>query len=266
MRRAPIVVALLALSTGSRAAPEPDVALFDVAVEDERHDRWEAARDKLTILAARRETAGVWFHLGHAAERLGRPCAAIGAFERASRLAGADPSLRSRADARAAQARRATSRLVVRVSPDHATASLDGGALTLDAPACVTPGAHTVDASAPGHQPASRVVTARAGQDEDVTLRLEPAPRPSALPLQPPPARDDTARWVLLGATGALAVASGALWFERARLSSEADSCGAGCDRAARVAASQRTGRAALATGALALVGGGAFVAWTFSL
>lgn len=258
------VAALLASTAVARATPEPDSALFDAAVEDERHDRWEAARDKLTALVARRETAGVRFHLGHAAERLGQPCVAAREFERAARLADADASLRGRAEARAAHARGATTRVVVRVVPDHAAVTLDGARVTPGEAACVTPGAHRVDASAPGHEPTSRSLSAQAGEDATVTLQLVPL-RAQPAPAPPPSPRDDTARWVLLGATGALALASGALWLERARLDRDADACAPGCDRASRAAASGRTGRAAVATGALALVGGGVFVAWTFS-
>lgn len=251
----------------SRAGPDPDVALFDAAVEDEQRDRWQAAREKLTVLVARRETAGVRFHLGHAAERLGEPCVALGEFERALRLADAEPSLRARAEARVAQARAATARVEVVVAPAVATVSIDGVSVSARSSICLTPGPHRVSAEAPGHQPAARLVDAPAGTESSVSLRLSPLgdARARATPAAPPRPRDETARWVLLGASGALAVVSGALWLERASLHRDAESCAPGCDRGAREAAASRTGRAAAATGALALLGGGVFVAWSFA-
>ncbi|MCC6647536.1 MAG: PEGA domain-containing protein [Polyangiaceae bacterium] len=259
-RGAWVALSLLCSAGPSRAAPDPDQALFDAAVEDERRDRWMAARQKLLALVARHETAGVRFHLGHAAERLGHPCLAIGEFERAATLAAADPELRGRAESRAALARAATSRITVATSPASAAVSIDD--VSASGTTCVTPGTHSVRATAPGYLPASRTVEAQAGETARASITLAPSAPPTPVGATTP-ARDDTARWLVLGAAGALAVASGALWLEQQRLLREASRCGAGCDRAAREEAAARTGRGALATGAAALVGGGVFVAWT---
>ena len=252
-------------------APESDdKRLFDAAVDDESAGRWEAARDKLTQLAGKKETAGVRFHLGHAAEKLGDPCAAIVAFDRAVALAGSDASLRERAEKRAAQARAATARISVSPTPSDASSTIDGVAVPARVVRCVAPGLHVVAAHAAGHASQSRTSELAAGAELVVSISLAPLPPATTAP--PPlvpvaePRRDDAPRWLTLGAASLLGVASGALWLEHARLRRDtARACEARCDRASRDQAASRTRTAAIATGLSAVATGGLFVALTLS-
>lgn len=270
MRAARVVAIVACWAAVASAEPtsDDDKRLFDAAVEDESADRWAAARDKLLRVVARRETAGVRFHLGHASEKVGEPCAAIVQFDRAAELAADDAALRVRARKRAELARSATARVRVVTNPDGASVSVDDVTLKR-AGDCLSPGQHRIVAHAAGHTVLQRVVELAPGSETTVTLTLVPDAPPRELtpaPLPPAPPRDDSGRWWVLGAGAVFGVASAALFYEHARLERETSRvCATQCDRASRDRAASRTQTGAISAGAGALIAGGVFVALTVS-
>jgi tetratricopeptide (TPR) repeat protein len=199
-------VAILLLMAGpavASAQPEPaDAAearaLFEAGVERADAGDWEAAAERFRASLARRPSPVVTYNLASALAHSGRPAEAR---ETLDALLD-DPSLDAgvRADARAlraqVQASLGTLRLELRTDAPL-TVRVDGDAVEVTPSVALplSPGAHAVEVTSPGHAPITLEARVEAGTTE--LLRV-PAPRAAG---------DDTALHWGIG----LGVAGGAL-------------------------------------------------------
>jgi tetratricopeptide (TPR) repeat protein len=194
--------------------------LFLAAEKDEDAERWADALEKLERVAAVKLTPGVRYHTALCEEHLGRLVAALDDYKTAAVQARAENArdVLRLVDRRIADATERVPRITIVIVPSipEATVRLDGGSITPGVPALAEPGAHSIDAEAPGRR---RVVTTVTVKERDVTrvdVALEaeaPAPAPpSPPPARPPPAarpdkRESSGNHTLALVAGASAVA-----------------------------------------------------------
>jgi hypothetical protein len=155
--------------------------LFREGAEDADAGRFTEGLEKFKRVAAVKETAAVRFNIARCEESLGKTGAALADFELAAREGGQDAKaadVAKLAVQRADALRPRVPRLTV-VPPPHApdkmSVSLDGGKLasaTLGVGLPIDPGAHEVDATAPGRKPFHAALTLVAGQTARVELVL----------------------------------------------------------------------------------------------
>ncbi|MCL2448822.1 MAG: hypothetical protein FWD17_07745 [Polyangiaceae bacterium] len=190
---------------GDPAAVEPSRAelaaardVFAQAERDEDDGRWQDALDKMRQVALVKTTAGVEYHIALCEEHLGLLVSALADFEQA----------RSRAETEHAkdvqhlvggaldQLAPRVPRLTLHVTPENVATevTIDGNALVgaLGEARPIDPGAHTIEARAPGWQPASLVVTMHEHDARSIEIPLvaepPPAPTPPAGETGAPPA------------------------------------------------------------------------------
>jgi hypothetical protein len=210
------------------SAPELVAAreLFRQGTEEVDAGRYTQALEKFRRVAAVKETANVRFNIARCEESLGMTGTALADFELAEREGKGD-DVATLAHERADAIRPRVPRLRVTAPtplPEGFAVMLDGAKLAiaaLDAPLPVDPGAHAVEASAPGRAPFHASVTLIAGESRDVLIAMgkgaaaTPAataatPAPTEAPSPPPSAPSSRHTWgaVALGAGGALAAGS----------------------------------------------------------
>jgi PEGA domain len=171
--------------------------LFVDAEHDEDGGRWSDALQKLRRVVEVKRTGGVAYHVALCEEHLGQLAAALDDYTAAQGLArdeNAQDVLRL-VGKRITDLAQRVPHVTIRVPADvpDARVTLDGAALpaaVLGTSIPVDPGDHRVEATAPGHSPASRVVTLREHDSTAVYLTLPPLvapPAPPASPSPPPP-------------------------------------------------------------------------------
>ncbi len=193
------------LSSGVARAQEASVELARIeflreAEEAARRGEHARALDLARRGAALRTTPSVAHFLAREYEALARPLEALAQATACSRGAEVDGGLRNRdalLQACGALIERATARVgrvVVRVAdplPPGLSLRVAGVVLPptlLGVPYAVEPGAVSVEAEAPGCEPARRTVTVEAGRVETVDLPLPALPPPvEPLPVAPAP-------------------------------------------------------------------------------
>lgn len=153
--------------TTSATPADPEVAAMVArgrAAFDER--RYGDARVIFEEVVRREPTPQRLYALGMACRNVSRYAQAIAAFERflAEPSASADPALLDEVREQIAAMHRLMGRLSLAVTPDAATAMLDGHALTLPADQfALDPGNHVLDLAAPQHRAEHREFTVESG-------------------------------------------------------------------------------------------------------
>lgn len=158
----------------------------------------------------------VLYNLGQTARELRDHAAALDAFERYLHDGGAKISAARRKEVSAAidDLRRKVGKLKIAISVDGAEVTVDDvpvGVSPLASPVVLNVGRHKLSATSSGHTPAQRVVDIASMEEQTVTLALTPLETTSSKiePPPPPPKRGPhVAAWVMLGTTGAFAVAA----------------------------------------------------------
>jgi hypothetical protein len=201
-----VSLAATCMTRAAVAAPPSDVdlraarQLFADAEKDEDAGHWSDALDKLRHVAGVKLTAGVRYHMALCEEHLGHLANALDDFTAAdsqARADGAGDVLRL-VGTQLVDLGPRVPRLTVHVIPASAPAmvKLDGVAI---APALVgtaillDPGAHSLEAAAPGYVAATTTVTLKERDviSLDLTLGVPPVgalPAPAASAPVPPPA------------------------------------------------------------------------------
>jgi hypothetical protein len=210
------------------AAPSPEAAspaeivaareLFRQGTEDADAGRYAEGLEKFRRVAAVKETAPVRFNIARCEEALGKTGAALADFELAAREGHEDPKasdVATLAGQRADALRPRVPRLTVVArspAPDGMSVSLDGGKLaSLGVGLPLDPGAHVVDAKAPGSPPFHAEVTLVEGEAKKIEISLSPsAEAPGAEAGASPGASSSqsTWGWVTVAGGGALALGS----------------------------------------------------------
>ena len=195
--------------------------LFREGTEDADAGKFIDGLQKFKRVAAVKETAAVRFNIARCEEALGRTGAALADFELAAREGGQDAKaedVAKLATQRADALRPRVPRLTVvppAPAPEGMGVSLDGGRLasvTLAVGLPVDPGAHVVDATAPGRSPFHAELSLAAGETKRVELLLPPrdpvAPDPRPTEHAERASSQDVWGWGLVGGGGAIAIAS----------------------------------------------------------
>ena len=245
MNRFPIALIALWILVGAasaRAQSSENTALaeqlFNQGRELARANDWAAACPKFEASLRYDATLGTRLNLATCYEKVGRIASAWGHYRDAAELAGriGDTRRRDYALNQAAALEPRLPRLTIRV-PDRRPAKLsvtrDG--VVIDAAAFgtalyVDPGAHAIEASAPGFASVTISVTVAESRAETVAIpQLSPRPEPpaasSARPVAPAPAvrlaAPGSSRWRYAGmaitAGGALALGAGLVVGAKAR-------------------------------------------------
>jgi hypothetical protein len=170
-------------ATGSPSPTQLATAreLFAQGEHDEDEGRWQDALDKMRQVALVKQTAGIEYHIALCEEHLGLLVSALDDFRQAEAEAGVEHAqdvLRLVGGALDALGSRVP-RLSLHVTPEglEATVTLDGHPLEptrLGVARPIDPGPHTIEARAPGRQPASITVTMRERDATSLELPLVP--------------------------------------------------------------------------------------------
>jgi hypothetical protein len=206
------------------SAPEIVAAreLFRQGTEDVDAGRYAAALEKFGRVAAVKETANVRFNIARCEESLGKTGAALADFELAQREAkpgeGEHEDVASLARDHADALRPRVPRLTVTAPvapPAGLTVTLDGAKLAVGAlgvPLPVDPGAHVLDATAPGRAPFHAEVALGERESKTVAIALSAGDPGAGGAAEHDAAGDASSRraWggVTLGVSGALAATS----------------------------------------------------------
>jgi hypothetical protein len=204
--------------------------LFAEAVADQEAKRFEVALAKFRQVAAVKETANVRYRIASCLDALGRQAEALAAYDAVVRLGAQDPASADAVQAsrtRGAQLEASVARLTVVVPPDAPAdtevriddALVDRASLAGSLP--LSPGRHTLRATASGRTPFEAAVQLSAGGRVTITVTLQPveppapvpptpvpAPTPSPTPAPSPSAGVPTGTWIAFGVGGVLAVGS----------------------------------------------------------
>jgi hypothetical protein len=176
--------------------------LFVQAEKEEDAGNWQAALDKLHDVAEIRLTAGIRYHIALCQENLGLLVAALASYQQAENQARQEDArdVMRLVGKQVADLAARVPRLTVHVVPDipDAVVTLDGAPLaaaSLGEPIPVEPGAHELQATAPGRTPAKAIVTMHEHDSTVIDLKFEVArPPATAGPNTPPePMRSSTA-------------------------------------------------------------------------
>ena len=232
-----------------RASPAEVVAareLFRQATEDVDAGRFAEGLEKFKRVAAVRETAAVRFNIARCEEALGKIGAALADFELAA-SEGRDDSktqdVSKLAGEHADSLRPKVPRLTVippAEPPEGLAVSLDGKRLataTMGVGLPIDPGAHVVEATAPGRVTFHVELSLTPGQTKNIDVVLAPGAEAPPLPTTPPPepstptpsSRGSTQRtlgWVAAAAGGAAAIGSGVFMIlERNAVAAQTSDC-----------------------------------------
>jgi hypothetical protein len=204
--------------------------LFTEAVADQDARRFEVALAKFRQVAAVRETANVRYRIASCLDALGRQAEALAAYDAVVRLGAQDPASADAVQAsraRGAQLEASVARLTVVVPPDAPAdteiriddALVDRASTAGSLP--LSPGRHTLRATASGRSPFEAAVQLAAGGRITLAVTLQPvepsgpapprpapAPPPSPMPAPSPSPSVSTGTWIAFGVGGVLAVGS----------------------------------------------------------
>jgi hypothetical protein len=158
--------------------------LFREATVDADAGNFEVALEKFKRVAATKDTASVRFNIAKCEQGLGKLAEALFDFETAERAAQHEKKgdIAKLAKQHAASLRPRVPHLVLVApspTPKDLTVSLDGNKLasaSLGLPLPVDPGAHKVEAAAPGHVPFKREITLKERDEQRVALELAAEP------------------------------------------------------------------------------------------
>ncbi len=167
--------------------------LFVQAEKEEDDGDWQSALEKLHRVAEIRLTAGVRYHMALCQENLGLLATALASYQEAENQARQEEArdvMRLVGKQVAALSARVP-RLSVHVAPDvvGTVVTLDGSPLAADSLGeliPVEPGAHELQATAPGRIPAKAILTMHEHDSTVVELKLD-AVKPAATPGPSPP-------------------------------------------------------------------------------
>lgn len=159
----------------------------------------------------------VLFNLGQTSRELKDYAAALRAFDQYLREGGGKiPSARRKEVTTAVEElRRKVGRVKITTSVDGAEVAVDdvpAGVTPLPEPIVVNAGRRKLSAKASGYAPAQRVVDVASMEESAVSLdltKIDGAPPRIEPPPPPPKAGPPLVAWVMLGTTGALALATG---------------------------------------------------------
>jgi tetratricopeptide (TPR) repeat protein len=187
------VFALLAQAAAAAPAPEDKAKAQGLLTEGtalyEKGD-YTGALEKFHAALAAFPSAKIWFNIGQANRDLGRPVAALEAFERF--LEGVpDASSEDRADAQTsvAELQKRLGQLTIVCEMAGAAIRIDGkdlGPAPVVKPVWAVPGMHQVTATLKGATPALEEVEVSAGGSTTVVLKIG-QPAVAAAPAVPPP-------------------------------------------------------------------------------
>ncbi len=198
--RALRIAASLALCAGFALSPKlgeaqqsPDRsaearALFERGVQLIDEGRFGEAITTLEASERLRPSPAVSYNLGLALRGVGRPQAAIVAFERylAQPSRSATPAELAQVRAIVAELRAALVLLDLRVTPADAMVRIDGAApRVVQATITLDPGAHTIEVAAPTYLSASRAIELSAGSRTTLSIALAPTPSVGTLIVEP---------------------------------------------------------------------------------
>jgi hypothetical protein len=235
MRRLALVLAAALSSSAAPCLAQGDDALagarhlFTEAVADQDAKRFEVALAKFRQVAAVKETANVRYRIASCLDALGRQAEALAAYDAVVRLGAQDPASADAVQAsrtRGAQLEASVARLTVVVPPDAPAdteiriddALVDRASMAGSLP--LSPGRHTLRATASGRTPFEAAVQLSAGGRVTLAVTLQPvepsapvppAPLPASTPApSPTPASSGipTGTWIAFGVGGVLAVGS----------------------------------------------------------
>lgn len=182
---------------GDPSAQELSVArdIFAQAVRDEDAGRWDDALEKLRAVARVRLTAGVRYHVALCEEHMGRLANALDDFTLALDEAGVEKAqdVLRLVGTELADLSPRVPRITVRLVPDTpgATVQVDAEPVArarVGKPIALNPGAHKIEALAPGRRAAVAIVTMRERDATSLELQmpeavLEAPPPPPAPPI-----------------------------------------------------------------------------------
>ena len=214
-------------------AVAPDAKQYEETVQRALHEfaleHWIEAKVLFAQAYALRPNARVLRGLGLACYELRQYVQAIEHFE-AALLNGVQPltpEMTSDVHTFLARAREFVGRVRLEIQPLYAELSIDGEKaprIGADGSYALDPGSHEVSVSAPGYEPQSRSLFAEGGKTTQLSLSLKPEAQPvvlsapAPLPVATPPLiQTDTdepnhvAPWVVVGVSGAVAVAGGVM-------------------------------------------------------
>lgn len=181
MRRAgPIatVLASLLLAAGARAQPRQSVdgpsarELFERGVGHAEAGEWEPALEDFRASLALVERPRTLFNVAVALDHLERGPECVAAIDALLDHEDVDPRDREEAERLRRRWRARLGRLVLRLEPAGARASVDGDPLE-GMEALLAPGTHRLRVEAPGHRPLERDVEIAAGGERRLELALE---------------------------------------------------------------------------------------------
>ena len=252
----------IGMHSGAASAADPAAAeaLFDAGLEAMQAERFDEACPKIAESFRLEARAGTLFTLAECWRKAGKTATALARYQEYLRVyqrMSADEQAKQRG--RQDFARRYEKELEATVprltialaenSPANTTVVRDGielGKPSLGQALPIDPGEHVIEAHAPGHVTLKRSVTLAPGEQQTVTIELEPAATSSAPTTTPdattaPPERDRasgssqrTIGYVALG-VGAVGVVVGAVTgaLVLGKKSEIEDNCGIGGDPAA---------------------------------
>jgi hypothetical protein len=183
----------LALASATMAIAPPAFAKNPEAVEHfergrklVREEKWQEAATEFEKSLALDQAVGPMLNLANAYEKLGRLASAAKTFRAAQKLASQTPGDEDRAAEAAGRARELEEKMpTISLSAD-ASVSLEIrgiGRVTRDAPIPIDPGRHTITATAPGKRPRTvEVVAAPRDRLKIVVPSLDEASAPAAAP------------------------------------------------------------------------------------
>lgn len=203
--------------------------LFTEAVADQDAKRFEVALAKFRQVAAVKETANVRYRIASCLDALGRQAEALAAYDAVVRLGAQNPASADAVQAsrtRGAQLEASVARLTVVVPPDAPAdteiriddALVNRASIAGSLP--LSPGRHTLRATASGRTPFEAAVQLSAGGRVTLTATLQPVepsapaspapvpastPPPSPTPAPSPSPGVPTGTWIAFGVGGVLA-------------------------------------------------------------
>jgi PEGA domain len=208
-------------------------ALFQQAIELEQAGNDAAALQKFREVGQVRMTPQVRFHIATCEAKLGKLVTALGGYELALAAAdGVGGDFKSEVEQAISRLRARIPKIVIQRGEGAETAAieLDGialGGASIGVPVPSDPGAHGVNAKAPGFAPFSKTITVAEGEQASVIVTLTPLPLTDDLLASGPGSRQKThsrvGPYVVGGIGVASLIGSGVLFALRASAISDLD-------------------------------------------
>jgi tetratricopeptide (TPR) repeat protein len=174
----------LASSGAARAEPQGFQRAVSQAVVDYDAGRFAEARVHFTEAHALSPSARTLRALGMVEFELHHYVESVTYLEQAlaSRVKPLDAALRAEAESVLSRAHNETARIRVVLNPAEATLRVDEAAALATSPLVLAPGAHLVEASAPGRKSERRELVLSAGEQRTLEIALTPLPALSEAP------------------------------------------------------------------------------------